>query len=78
MAKFVWGDLPPLPKKRRKIEKSELSEMARNLIQKKFKICSDFFLGGDIFFGGGVKGGDLVFLRAQTREARTPLVCASI
>jgi hypothetical protein len=82
-----WGTPP---QKKLKIEKSELSKMARTLIgklifKKKLKfftleIFPNFFeIFLDFFFGGGVsicwrsKGGDLGFLRAQTREARTPL-----
>jgi hypothetical protein len=52
---------PPPQKKIKKIKKSELSEMARTLIEK-----SDDDDDGSL-------GGNLGFLCAQTREARTPL-----
>ena len=68
------------------IEKLELSEMARTLIEKSilFLFPPDNNVDDDVDDGvddvvGGLRGGEnLGFLRAQAREARPPLACASI
>jgi hypothetical protein len=80
-----------LTKMSKKIEKSELSEMARTLIEK-YDFFLFLFLDNDVDDDiddddieiddgidnvvGGIRGGNLGFLHAQTPEARTPLgVC---